>query len=68
MARRHVLMVKAEPATLVRLSASTSAVISKRGTTLIRGREAFTLADTETRNLQTALHLAEQPVNDQGGT
>lgn len=61
-------MVKPEPAVLVRLSASTTAVISKRATTLIRGREAFTLADTETRNLAAALHAAEQPANDQGGT
>lgn len=46
-----------EPAIVVRLSAQTTAVVARRAVTLVRGREAFTLAEPEERALRAAFDL-----------
>lgn len=52
---------KTEPATLAQLSPSLQALVSRRGLTFFRGREAFTLNDRELRMLTHALADEEKP-------
>lgn len=50
---------RTEPATLVVLSPSTEVVLSRRGATFIRGREAFELSDRELAALTSVLTETE---------